>query len=882
MSQAQSVTGTVVDSVRHEAINYASVRLLNSTDSTFVVGAITTEDGSFNIRGVIGEYILDISYVGCIRYQKHIQISNKKLHLNLGTIYLVEADYLLGETVITAPIPDIIVKGDTIEYNADAYKLTEDALLQDLVRRLPGVEISSDGKIMANGKIINKILIDGKEFFDNDIDLALKNLPASMVNKLQLFKEESEKSKVTGFKDADSQQVINLTVKDGYKRSIFGNAKIGYGTDHRYSNKINAQYMVDDNQFALIGNENNVTDDFEYSGLSSQYDGITKNKDIGFNFNSQRNKNLQVGGSIKYNSNDNLFQMKTNTRSFIESGDRISNQISSTNSIRKDLRLGANLKWTPDSLTTIFARLSIGTGTNDEKRHSTNDSYIIAQKDTTSGKTDYMSSGDTHNLIGSFVFGRKLNSLGRTISVSMNGSTNGVRSHGSNKSFTLYPDYNTNKIIDQLLSVNNNSNTWSVMLSYVEPLSKGKSLQFSYSYRTEHSDRERFTFKRDGEGEYTVIDTAYTRSSASRFDTQRINLSYQSIKERFEYTVGFNIDPSYSKNSTNIGDSVIERQKQSVLNFSPTLRLTYNPKKNISFDIDYYGSTEQPSLRQLSSDTIIVDALSKIYGNPDLKPSYQNTINMYFQKSNYEKGSFISISGGGNYTFNKIVDYTLIDKLGNTESSFRNVNGNWGMNGGLTFSTPLRNKKLSIDNSSYAYLMRNIGFSNGIKNITTNLTMSESFSILYRSEKLNQKFQANISYNITRNNLPNQDNLNVINYGFKSSTQWSLPYDFSIQNEMSYVRNVGYADEFKKSEFLWNLALAKQFLKKKQATLKLQCYDIFNDRNNILRVTSGNYISDTRTNMIGRYFLLSLNFRFNIIPKGSENSNIGATDSNYL
>lgn len=200
------------------------------------------------------------------------------------------------------------------------------------------------------------------------------------------------------------------------------------------------------------------------------------------------------------------------------------------------------------------------------------------------------------------------------------------------------------------------------------------------------------------------------------------------------------------------------------------------------------------------------------------------------------------------------------------------MSGNWGLNGGIMFNTPLRNKKFTVDNSSFGYFVRNIGYSNSVKSVTYNLTMSESFSISYRSDKFDQRLQANISYNITRNNLPNQEGMNTSNYGLKSSTLWKLPYDIAIQNEISFTYNKGYAENFQKSELLWNLSVAKQFLKKKQATAKFQCYDILDDRNNLMRVVSGNYISDTRTNMIGQYFMFSFGYRFNITNKSARNA----------
>lgn len=852
------------DSVKNEPISYASVRLLNSVDSTYIAGAITNDLGEFSVSAKKGSYILDVS---CVNYNRcfYPLLIKDRSTVRLKTILLKYAEYSIDETVVVASVPDIVVRGDTIEYNADAYRVGEDALLQDLVRRMPGMEVSADGKLMANGKIISKILIDGKEFFDNDIDLALKNLPASMVNKLQLFKGQSDLSKVTGIKDNNAEQVLNLTVKEGMKKTVFGNAKVGYGTDDRYTNKFNANYMEDDNQFAVIGNVNNVTDNFEYSGVSSQYDGITKERNLSTNFNIQRNNKISVGGNLRYEDNDNLFKMDSNTQTFIEGGNRMSTQSSSSNNRKRNLAFSMNTKWTPDSLTTIYARLGVSTGTSDDIRKSHNQSYIQSQKDTTSGWSDYITQGDTHNLNGSLVIGRKLNRKGRNVSLSLTGAFRGAKDTGTNYSFTRYQTLNSTKILDQQLDIRSSGNNWGILLSYVEPLDSHHSLQFSYNYRQDFSGRDRSTFRRDGEGEYTVIDTAYTRNSLSRYSTQRFNVGVQAIYDKFEYSIGFNVDPTYSKNRSSVGDSIIEKQAQHVVNFSPTVKFTYRPKSNATFDFDYYGTTEHPTLRQMSSDTIILDALSKTYGNPNLKPSFDNNVSMYYQVSNYEKGSFFMITASGNYIANKIVDYTIIDPQGNVESSYRNVKGNWGMNGGIMFNTPLKNKKFTVDNSSFAYFVRNIGYSNGAKNITYNLTLSESFSVSYKSDNFDQRLQANVAFNITRNNLSNEGDLGTSNLGVKSSSSVKLPYDITIQNEISYTYNHGYSAAFKNSELLWNLAVSKQFLKKKAGTVKLQCYDLLGDRNNLLRVVSGNYISDTKTNMIGRYVLLSFNFRFNIL-----------------
>lgn len=879
IAYGQSVKGIVHDKQSNVAISYASIRLLSAQDSTYVTGGISSLEGEFLIPANKGRYFMEISFMGYEKYRKVISLTDSLPSLDLGLILLKTKSILLNQAIIEAPVPNIQVKGDTIEYNVSGYPIKEDALLLDLIERVPGIEISSDGKLMANGKPISKILVDGKEFFGNDIDLALKNLPVSMINKLQLFKEQSEMSQITGFKDGNSEQVLNLTVKDDLKQSVFGNVQIGYGSSDRYANKMNAHYMIDDNQMSLIGNMNNVNDNFEYSGGTGQYDGITDNKKIGININSENHEKLKIGGNVRYERNSNLFEMNSNTQTFINSGNRFNEQFSSSNGIKKDLGLGLKMKWTPDSLTTIYARINTSVGDSEDIRKGTSASYIENQKDTTSGWSDFLTKGDANALNTSVVMGRRLNSKGRAVTMTFNGSIRNSSSKGKNYSETNYQSNTSPKIIDQQLSINNYNDSWSLSASYVEPISTNNLIQISYNIRKDYTRNIRDTYRKDPEGEYSLIDTAYTRKNVLNYTTQRFSIGFQSTHEKYEYTLGFNIDPSQSSNRTNMKSILIEDQKQNVLNLSPNFKFTYNPKTSMTFDINYYGSTSQPTFNQLSSDTIIIDALSVSYGNPELKSSYENNLNMYFQTSNYAKGSFFMISMGANYIVNKIVDYTIIDKNGNTKSSYQNINGNWGLNGGILFNTPLRNNKFTVDNSSFAYLTRNIGYSNGVKNTTKNLALNETFSISYRDKWIDQRLQISLACNLTQTNLPTQEGLNTASYGLKSTTNVKLPFDINLTNDVGYTYNYGYSKEFQNAELLWNATISKQFLRRKQATIKFQCYDILNDRNNVVRTVTGNYVSDTRTNMIGRYFLFTLNYRFNFFQG---NVSTDSDDANYF
>jgi len=866
------IQGTVYDENTKESIPFATVRLMNAKDSTELQAVATNDKGKFRLSATAGDYLLEISFIGYKTFLQNFNTSAKEPDYSFGDIFMQENTVELGAAVIEAQVPDIVVKGDTIEYNATAYSSQESDMLQDMIRKIPGIEVDANGNITANGKPVKKILVDGKEFFGNDIPMALANLPANMIKKLQLYKEESETAKITGFRDKDPDQVLNLVVKEELKQSIFGDVRAGYGSDDKYANKALVNYMRNGNQISFVGDMSNVNDN-EYSmGMDS---GIDKNKNIGASAQIEVSEKFKIGGNIRYSNNENLMETRTNTQTFLSEGDRFSKQDMSSLSKRNNTNLGINLQWKPDSLTTIYARSYVSFNNNKSDNNSNNISYV-AESDTTSGQTLSHSRGDGYSVNSFITMGRKLNDKGRTISLTLNNSFRKDNSKGTNYSLTQYTGDTPDKIIDQRNSTDNKTNSYNISMSYVEPLGKDYRLQLSYSINNNKSERLRDVRKMDDDGNYTIIDTAYTRNTNNDYINQNISLNFQATKKKYRYTIGFSVDPSYSKSKITLGDSIIENLKQNVVNFSPNLNFSYTPNDNSSLDFNYSGSTSQPGISQLSADTVIVNALSKYYGNPDLKPSYSNNFNMYYQKSNYETSRFLMISAGFNYTFNNIVDYTLIDGQGNSTNTYRNVSGNMGANLNFIFDTPLKNKKFNIGNSTYTNYYKNIGYTNGEKAITHNVVLGEQVTGRFRSDKFETSLRLGITYNMTRNNLSESQDRNTTNYSLNHTALLKLPYDFSIQSNLSYSYYSGYGDDFKTSEVLWNASISKLFLKKKRGTLKVQMYDILDDRNTISRQVSGNYMSDSRSNSVNQYFMVSFSYKFNIIMgKGKKAADTG-------
>lgn len=864
----KTIQGKVLDNETKEPIPFASVRLLTETDSLYTQGTSTAEDGTFRLTiAKKNKYILEVSFIGYKSFFKNINTNDKEINYSLGDILLEEAPIELEATVVEGKVPDIQVKGDTIQYNAGAFKTEEHELLQDLIKKLPGIEIDANGNIKANGKPIQKILVDGNEFFGEDIAFALNNLPANMIKNLQLFKEQSEEAKTSGVKDQDPPQVLNLVIKEEFKKSVFGNAGAGYGSNDRYQGNFSLNRMHGDNQYSLIGQGGNAPMN---GGMMGSGDNV--NKDVGANFNVNPSDKVKINGSVDYSYNKSWSENKN--ESYTSLIDRYSFGSSNYKDKSNSGNARVNLDWKPDSLTTIFIRSSFGLSNNISESYSSDSSYVTNMNPTI-GFSSSSTENQNFNNNNYFMISRKLNSKGRSIRLSLNNSIRNGNSDGNNYSKTIYPDTIPDRIIDNISTTKNKSTSYSASISYVEPLGKDNLLQFQYSYRTSNSERDNDARKKNENGEYTIVDSTYTRVSKSTFRTHNVNLRFQSTKEKYNYSIGFNIDPTYSNSKVNLGDSIIEDITQNTINFSPAIQFGLQPNENTRWIFDYSGSTSQPSSRQLSGDTIVHNSLSRSVGNPNLKTSYSNRIGAYFMKSDYESGRYINLSFNLSYTFNNIADYTIIDKNGNKFSTYKNVDGNMNAFLYATYNTPLKNKKFQISFDPNIYYNKSIGYTNGEKSVIQTISFTPSSYIRFNSDKFESSLRVSVGQNISFNNLSEKERSSNTRYSFSNNIKWKLPYDFTVSNNVNWILLSGYGEGSKNSELLWSASIEKLVLKK-QGTLRAQFVDILDDKNNEMRMINGSDYNYSWSNNIGRYFMLSFSYRFK--TKGSENT----SDDDYM
>ena len=892
-----NVTGSVVEQGNDTPIEQATVRLLNVKDSAMVRGVVSARNGSFTLKNVKkGSYLLHITFIGYDPLYQPLQITGKKNPVNVGKLELSDGAIELGEAVVIGKAPEVTVRNDTVEYNADSYKVTEGSVLEDLLKKMPGVEVDSEGKITVNGKEVKKVMVDGKEFFSDDPKVASKNLPAKMIDKLQVLDKKSDMAQMTGFDDGEEETVINLTVKPGMKQGWFGNAYGGYGSKDRYEGNAMVNRFVNNDQITFMGGANN-TNNMGFSDLASTMfsgmgggggrrggfgagSGITSSGNAGLNFSKEfKPDKLTLGGNTRYSHSDNDARSKSDRQNILP-GDSSSYDNSEAMSRTKSDNFGVDfrLEWKPDTMTQLIFRPSFSLS------HSMNDNFSDAttldnERDTVNtNKSSNYSESNGYNLNASIDFSRKLNNKGRVFSATLSGGNSDSYSDGMNRSDIVYfnqTDALKNSIIDQRSRYDNKGFNYRAYVSWVEPIGHNNFIQATYSISQRKQEALKNVYNQDADGIYNVLDSAYSQSYRNNFISQRASLSFKSQRAKFNYTIGLNLDPSYSSSENFVGDTTLSKITRKVVNLSPMAQFNYMFDKRTNLRIMYNGRTSQPSMTQLQPVADISDPTNITIGNPDLNPRYTNNVFIRFQQFTPEKQRAFMIMANGSYIINDIVSYTSYNQeTGVKTTTYKNVNGNYSGNVRMMLNTPLKNKKFSINSMTMASFANSNGYINEEKNTNLNLILSERGGIDFRSSYLDLGVNGNIRYNATSNSLQKENNQNTFNYGAGGYTTIYLPLNFKIESDVNWSTNSGYGDGFKQNEVLWNASASKSFLKNNQGTLRFKIYDILQQRSNISRSVTASYIQDSEYNTLGSYFMVHFIYRFSIFKGGASASDV--------
>ena len=873
------VSGNVLDSDTKEPIGQATIQLLSLPDSVFFSGVVSQKNGHFVLSVTkTGKYVLKVSFVGYQTVFKPLQLSSSKPAVSTGQILLAPDAIMLEEAVIVAEAPQVVIVQDTTVYNASAYRVPEGAMLEDLVKKLPGAEVDSDGKITINGKEVKKIMVDGKEFFTDDPKLAMKNLPVDMVDKVKAYDKKSDLARITGIDDGEEEAVLDLTVKKGMKQGWFGNFVGGYGSKERYDGNVMLNRFTDEQQFSILGSANNTNNqsfsEFADAGQGlggNAGNGINTTQSAGLNFAKNTSK-LEVGGDVQYGHSDRDARSRSSMETYLKDGSSYNNSLSNSNRKRDDVSANFRLEWRPDSMTNIIFRPTVSYS----KTYSNSDGVsatLDSQMDSVNHKiSDSYGNNQGLSLRGNLQINRKLgHKPGRNLTLSVNYNYSDNSSDRWSYSETQFYKNDSLSILDRFNDGDNYSNSYKLQLSYTEPIFTNRFLQFSYSYQYKRSHSQKYVYNTDEENYYPVENRLDSLSNESRnnYSTQQVRVSLRTVREKYMYNVGLSLEPQKSETVTLLGPNAKGPLSQTVVNFSPNIDFRYRFSKQEQLRMMYRGRSAAPNVEDLQVVKDVTNPMNLIYGNPSLKPSYDNRFMLFYNKYMPEKQQGMMLNVSFNNTLNSVTNKVAYnEETGAKVTNLVNVNGNWNTNAYFSFNTPFKNRKFTVNtytNASYSNMVgySSVGQSDAEKSTTRNLNLYERLTGNFRSDVFEFGLTGSIRYGFSHNSIQAMNNQETFDYEISANTNINLPWDVYLSSDVNYSIKSGYGEGFDKNVVLWNAQISKNFLRRKQATLRFKIYDILHQQNSLVRTVTSNYTQDSEYNTLNSYFMFHFVYRLN-------------------
>ena len=897
LSAQRSIQSSVFDAKNGQAIEMATVRLLKQKDSALVQGAQTDMKGGFTLPKVrSGNYILVVSSVGYHDYKRNITMENKDLILK--AIQLNENVKLLNELEVKGTAAQLVVKGDTVEYNAAAFKTQENAAVEELLKKLPGVEISADGKITVNGEDIKKIRVDGKKFFEGDIEQATKNLPADMIEKIQVLEQKSDMALLTGFEDGDTERIINLTTKPNRRKGVFGNMGLGAGldinNDFRYDGSLSMNIMRGESQTNINAGANNLNTSRGSRGRGSwggANSGITTSQNLGINNNTIINPKFKIGGDVTFNHSNNLSETETERTSYIseKTYDDWSKSMSGNDRYSTNLRLEA--EWKIDSLRTIVFQPNMGY--NQTESFSTREYRYLTEGDSTSWG-DSKNSGFSNSLSGGLnVIYNQKSAQKKGRSFTLNLRTGFSESNSDNMNLSNKFTNDTTILIDQnTINRSNNFNSY-LRMSFVEPLWNNKNMleaAVSVSNNTTKSVKEQFG--KDVNGDYTIFNDEYSNNFENIFFRESIELNYRFTEKDYNIMLGVNGEPSQTRNLREYGDGFVRDTTYGVFNFAPTGRFQYNFGRKTFARIDYRGRTQQPSIDQMQPVKNNSDLMNETVGNPSLNPAFSHSLRLMYSQFNDKTFSSFSTFLNTNLTKDALVSNRIYDSSLKQYNQTVNLKDAMplSLNWNVMFNTPLIQKRLHFNTNTstgyrtqYGFVSRGVNneeididnLLTGASNFTRTYNAAEEISLTFTHDVIEMGVRGRIGYN---NSLNSQKNVETETWDWmgRGNLVIRFPYDFTLSSDIAYSDRAGYTN-MDQSEIMWNAALDKSLFKKK-GTLSLRANDILRQRLNIRQTIGDNYVQYSRYNTLPSYFIVSFTYKINQFggrATGENNSQFG-------
>ena len=897
------IKGVLEDTTSSSKIPRAAVTIMNYKDSIMFGYTRSNNFGEFEIKNIPnGKYVIIINHPMYAIYTDVVEMKNN-LVIDLSRIPLLSKEMLLKEVEIVSS-EAIKIKGDTIEYTADSFKVKADATVEDLLKKLPGIQVNKNGDIVAQGKKVEKVLVDGDEFFGDDPTVATQNLKAEAVDKVQVYEKKDEISGNTG----DGTQTINITLKEDAKKGAFGKIKGGIGANtynntfwsnefminkfkpkerlsayilHSNTGKLNLNWQEQrnfgDNSNLNFGDDmymfmfNSTTDD-EFTSVGGKFNGagIPSALTGGTTFSEKWGKNdkYHLNASYQYKQVSNTANSSVKSQNFLKysSYNKNDTTINKTNTAKHNLNLLYEVK--TDSLSSLKWTIKGSTTSNDKDNDyftemlNTDNTRINsnARKTSTRATINHMNS--------SLNYLKKFKNPNRVLNAYAEYDYNdskGTSSLFSTNSFYLADTLSFSTITDQRKTLDKNEQMIKANASYKEPISKTTAIEFRYFYQFNGQVANRLTYNKDLTGEYADRLDSLSSQYVFNFQSNRGGLNLHYTKKKLTLKLGTDI----SRQDYAQADKLYQTSnKRYFVNFFPTSSFVYAASKMKQLRINYNGYTQQPSISQIQPFIDNTDPFNITTGNPTLKPSFANDVTMQFYDNQVMKGRYFFAWANLNYTTNAIVTSSFIDSLRRNVTEYVNLSNGGNMQASLNLNYYMELKKydMDVDVGPFVSYSKNNNFVNNFLNTTQNNSAGARAEV---SKDIKEWFSATANYTYNYNNSGSSIQQNAkINYwtqtigfnldliGKKQRFTFNTNFDYNLrQKTTAFTQN--------NNVFIWNASVEYKAFKAKQGVFKASVNDILNQNLGFQRNASAYSITQTRYNVIKRYFMLSFTWNFN-------------------
>ncbi|HEU5164807.1 MAG TPA: outer membrane beta-barrel family protein [Chitinophagaceae bacterium] len=907
ITQAQingSVKGKLIDTSGKQPLSEATVSVMLVKDSSLISFSLSDKKGNFEITNLdVGNYLLMISYTGYENFKKQFTVTAEKKTADLGEIILQKEYKTLAGVTVTDLTP-VKVNGDTVSFKADAFKTKPNATTEDLLKKLPGVQVEKDGTVKAMGENVQKVLVDGKEFFGNDPKLATKNITADMVDQIQVFDDMSEQSKFTKIDDGSRSKTINIKLKKDKNKGDFGKIAAGGGSDGRYEGNLSFNHFRGNQRISLLAAANNTNKQgFSFSdiissqggmaqfskaaldmgalkgaiaggggfgggfGGGSNGSGITTSRSIGLNYNDQWSKKIDFRSSYFFSQSDNLLKQSSFRQTYFpdDSSTDVTTESESRNRNRSH-RFNVRWEYAIDSMNSVLYTANLNFQESNGKYMDTSYTFSHGVYDylAVSNKTANKNTRDGMNYSGELLYRKKFRRIGRTFTLGWRNGYN--ESDAENYSLAPYnfykPDGSLYTSPDQNLkgTQDTKANNNTVSSSYTEPLGKNKILELNYAYTHNRniSDKESYDYNSIS-GKYDVLNLLQTNYFENTNISNRLGFNYRLQQKTYNYQLGLAIQftelGSRSIRANTGKDTTIT---QNFTNFFPTASFTYSVNKTKNFRFNYRGRTNAPSITQLQDVADVTNPIQVKTGNPSLKQEFISNFNINYSTFNIMSFRFFTTNFSVSTTGNKIVN--SIDSINRAVTISRPVNldGAYNVSAFGSFGFPIKKLKGSnVNLTTIVNYNHDISMIYKEKNLTNRLLLTQTFGFNYNKNKFDMGVTGGLTYNNARYSLQENLNTHYFTQTYTADFSYTFKKDIIFSTDFDLLINSGRSDGFNQSIPMWNASLSKQFLKNKAAELRFTVYDILNQNKSITRTIGENYYEDNSSNVLRRYFLIS-------------------------